>query len=163
HPSIGTKLPEIRAMASSFDDAASKKDQDQYPPVHIDKPPRKGRPFSQPRRLMLPAWTAKTLAKQLLAPPPPASAANPRASPPHPIDKPPRKRRPFSQPRRLMLPAATAKPLAKQLLAPPQPASEAHPQASIPHLDAKWWRLSAYDSALVSNAEGTQVSWYKRD
>src|SRR5699024_4253800 len=69
HPSIGTKLPEIRAMASSFDDAASKKDQDQYPPVHIDKPPRKGRPFSQPRRLMLPAWTAKTLAKQLLAPP----------------------------------------------------------------------------------------------
>ncbi len=113
HPSIGTKLPEIRAMASSFDDAASKKDQDQYPPVHIDKPPRKGRPFSQPRRLMLPAWTAKTLAKQLLA--------------------------------------------------PPQPASEANPQASIPHLDAKWWRLSAYDSALVSNAEGTQVSWYKRD
>ena len=63
HPSIGTKLPEIRAMASSFDDAAAKKDQDQFPPVHIDKPPRKGRPFSQPRRLMLPAWTAKTLAK----------------------------------------------------------------------------------------------------
>ena len=113
HPSIGTKLPEIRAMASSFDDAAAKKDQDQFPPVHIDKPPRKGRPFSQPRRLMLPAWTAKTLAKQLFA--------------------------------------------------PPEPTSETNPQAAVPHLDAKWWRLSAYDSALVSNAEGTQVSWYKRD
>ncbi|MGO1422630.1 MAG: glycosyltransferase, partial [Brachybacterium sp.] len=40
---------------------------------------------------------------------------------------------------------------------------EENPQAAIPHLDAKWWRLSAYDSALVSNAEGTQVSWYKRN
>src|SRR5699024_5501383 len=113
HPSIGTKLPEIRAMASSFDDAAAKKDQDQFPPVHIDKPPRKGRPFSQPRRLMLPAWTAKTLAKQLFA--------------------------------------------------PPEPPSETNPQAAVPHLDAKSWRLSAYDSALVSKAEGTQVSWYKWD
>ncbi|ASK64935.1 glycosyl transferase [Brachybacterium avium] len=113
HPSIGTKLPEIRAMASAFDDAAMKKDPDLYPPIHVDKPPRKGRPFSEPRRLLLPAWTAKTLAKQLLA--------------------------------------------------PPKPRAEENPQAAIPHLDAKWWRLSAYDSALVSNAEGTQVSWYKRD
>src|SRR5699024_7020551 len=82
----------------------------------------------------------------------------------HPsIGKPPRKGRPFSQPRRLMLPAWTAKTLAKQLFAPPEPTSETNPQAAVPHLDAKWWRLSAYDSALVSNAEGTQVSWYKRD
>ena len=113
HPSIGTKLPEIRAMAASFDDAVAKKDPDLYPPVHVDKPPRKGRPFTEPRRLMLPVWTAKTLAKQLLA--------------------------------------------------PPRARAEENPQAAIAHLDAKWWRLSAYDSALVSNAEGTQVSWYKRD
>lgn len=113
HPMLGTKLPEIRAMAAQFDDASAKKDQDQYPPVHIDKPPRRGRPFSQPRRLMLPAWTAKTLVKQLV--------------------KPTRSR------------------------------AEENPQAAIPHLDATWWRLSAYDSALVSNAEGTQVAWYKRD
>src|SRR5699024_12139112 len=51
----------------------------------------------------------------------------------------------------------------KQLFAPPEPTSETNPQAAFPHLDAKWWRPSAYDSALVSNAEGTQVSWYKRD
>ncbi len=113
HPSIGTKLPEIRAMASDFADASAKKDQDSYPPVHVEKPPRKGRPFTQPRRFMLPVWTAKTLAKQLLKPTSPRAAEN--------------------------------------------------PQAVVPHLDAKWWRLSAYDSALVSNAEGTQVSWYKRD
>ncbi|MGO1285415.1 MAG: glycosyltransferase [Brachybacterium sp.] len=113
HPAIGTKLPEIRAMAADFADASAKKDQDQYPPVHMDKPPRKGRGFSQPHRLMLPVWTAKTLAKQLLKPTRPRAAEN--------------------------------------------------PQTVIPHLDAKWWRLSAYDSALVSNAEGTQVSWYRRD
>ena len=113
HPSIGTKLPEIRAMAASFDDAAAKKDPELYPPIHVDKPPRKGRPFSEPHRLLLPAWTAKTLVKQLVTSPKQRAAEN--------------------------------------------------PQATIPHLDAKWWRLSAYDSALVSNAEGTQVSWYKRD
>src|SRR5699024_9642638 len=55
------------------------------------------------------------------------------------------------------------KTLVKQLIAPPRPRAEKNPQAAVPHLDAKWWRLSAYDSALVSNAEGTQVSWYKRD
>ncbi|MDN5821643.1 MAG: glycosyltransferase family 2 protein, partial [Brachybacterium sp.] len=113
HPSIGTKLPEIRGMAAEFDDAVSRKDQDLYPRVHIDRPPRKGRPFTEPHRLMLPVWTVKVLVKQLLKP--------------------------------------TA------------PRADENPQAAIPHLDAKWWRLSAYDSALVSNAEGTQVSWYKRD
>jgi galactofuranosylgalactofuranosylrhamnosyl-N-acetylglucosaminyl-diphospho-decaprenol beta-1,5/1,6-galactofuranosyltransferase len=113
HPVIGTKLPEIRGMASAFDDASAKKDPDQYPPVWQEKPPRKGRGFSQPARFLLPAWTAKTLVKQLVK--------------------------------------------------PPRPKAKEHPQATIAHLDAKWWRLSAYDSALVSNAEGTQVSWYKRD
>ncbi|MEE1616890.1 glycosyltransferase [Brachybacterium sp. J153] len=113
HPSIGTKLPEIRGMAKAFADAVTKKDQDHFPAVHVDKPPRKGRPFTQPHRLMLPLWTAKTLVKQVAL--------------------------------------------------PPKPRAEENPQATIPHLDAKWWRLSAYDSALVSNAEGTQIAWYKRD
>src|SRR5699024_7889115 len=113
HPSTGTKLRQIRGMAAGFDDAVAKKGLDVYSPVHIDKPSRKCRPCSQPHRLMLPVWTAKSLAKQLLKPTQPRSAEN--------------------------------------------------PQTVIPHLDAKWWRLSAYDSALVSNAEGTQVAWYKRD
>ena len=37
-----------------------------------------------------------------------------------------------------------------------------HPQALIAHQDAKWWTLSHYDSAVVSNAEGTKVAWYQR-
>jgi len=112
HEEIGTKLPAIRGMAKDFDDAVARKDADQYPEIHVDKPPRKGRPFTEPRRALLPLWTAKTLVKQLVAPTQERAAEN--------------------------------------------------PQAAIPHQDARWWRLAHYDSALVSNAEGTQVSWYKR-
>ncbi|MCC9173123.1 glycosyltransferase [Arthrobacter sp. zg-Y179] len=38
-----------------------------------------------------------------------------------------------------------------------------HPEAVVPAMDARWWRLSQLDSALVSSADGTGASWYKRD
>jgi galactofuranosylgalactofuranosylrhamnosyl-N-acetylglucosaminyl-diphospho-decaprenol beta-1,5/1,6-galactofuranosyltransferase len=38
-----------------------------------------------------------------------------------------------------------------------------HPEATVPHIDSKWWRLSQLDSALVSSADGSATSWYKRD
>jgi galactofuranosylgalactofuranosylrhamnosyl-N-acetylglucosaminyl-diphospho-decaprenol beta-1,5/1,6-galactofuranosyltransferase len=38
-----------------------------------------------------------------------------------------------------------------------------NPEANIPHIDLKWWLLSRFDSALVSSADGTEASWYKRD
>jgi galactofuranosylgalactofuranosylrhamnosyl-N-acetylglucosaminyl-diphospho-decaprenol beta-1,5/1,6-galactofuranosyltransferase len=78
------------------------------------------------------------------------------------ITKPPRKGRGFAPPRRSRLPAWTVTALARQLLAPPTDTSRRHPQAEIAHQDAKWWTLSHYDSAVVSNAEGTQLAWYKR-
>jgi galactofuranosylgalactofuranosylrhamnosyl-N-acetylglucosaminyl-diphospho-decaprenol beta-1,5/1,6-galactofuranosyltransferase len=37
-----------------------------------------------------------------------------------------------------------------------------HPEANVPHIDLKWWLLSQFDSALVSAADGTAASWYKR-
>jgi galactofuranosylgalactofuranosylrhamnosyl-N-acetylglucosaminyl-diphospho-decaprenol beta-1,5/1,6-galactofuranosyltransferase len=37
-----------------------------------------------------------------------------------------------------------------------------HPEANIPHIDLKWWLLSQFDSALVSSADGTAASWYRR-
>ncbi|WP_319641462.1 glycosyltransferase [Brachybacterium squillarum] len=112
HDEIGTKLPELRAMAQTYDDSLTKADADQFPEVRMHKPPRKGRAFSAPRRSMLPLWTAKAMARQLIAAPPESSAA--------------------------------------------------HPQAAIAHQDAKWWTLSHYDSAVVSNAEGTKLAWYRR-
>ena len=38
-----------------------------------------------------------------------------------------------------------------------------HPEALVPAMDARWWRLSQLDSALVSSADGTGASWYQRD
>jgi galactofuranosylgalactofuranosylrhamnosyl-N-acetylglucosaminyl-diphospho-decaprenol beta-1,5/1,6-galactofuranosyltransferase len=29
-------------------------------------------------------------------------------------------------------------------------------------MDARWWRLSQLDSAIVSSADGSGASWYKR-
>lgn len=66
-------------------------------------------------------------------------------------------------PSRVMLVPWAVKTVARQLLKPVAESSAARPQAQIAHQDNKWWRMSQYDSALVSNAEGTGVSWYKRD
>ena len=38
-----------------------------------------------------------------------------------------------------------------------------NPEAIVPAMDARWWRLSQLDSALVSSADGTGASWYQRD
>jgi len=40
--------------------------------------------------------------------------------------------------------------------------SRAHPEAEIAAMDAKWWMLSQFDSAVVSTADGSGASWYKR-
>jgi galactofuranosylgalactofuranosylrhamnosyl-N-acetylglucosaminyl-diphospho-decaprenol beta-1,5/1,6-galactofuranosyltransferase len=41
--------------------------------------------------------------------------------------------------------------------------AEEHPQAAVAHMDARWWMLSQFDSALVSSADGTGMAWYRRD
>ncbi|WP_131735944.1 glycosyltransferase [Actinomadura roseirufa] len=38
-----------------------------------------------------------------------------------------------------------------------------NPQAAVAHLDQHWGMLSKFDSALVSSADGTKVTWYQRD
>lgn len=69
----------------------------------------------------------------------------------------------FRQPRvRHLIPWAASM-IAKQSVAKVEPQQEQHPQVVIPHQDNTWWRTSHYRSALVSNAEGTGVSWYRRD
>ncbi len=37
-----------------------------------------------------------------------------------------------------------------------------HPEANVAHVELNWWRLAQLDSALVSSADGTSASWYKR-
>ncbi|MCE3245114.1 MAG: glycosyl transferase [Arthrobacter sp.] len=48
-------------------------------------------------------------------------------------------------------------------LRPVDPAASEHPEAVVPAADARWWRLSHLDSALVSASDGTGASWYRRD
>jgi galactofuranosylgalactofuranosylrhamnosyl-N-acetylglucosaminyl-diphospho-decaprenol beta-1,5/1,6-galactofuranosyltransferase len=45
---------------------------------------------------------------------------------------------------------------------PPRGFAQRYPEANVPHLDLKWWKLMQLDSALVSSADGTVASWYKR-
>jgi galactofuranosylgalactofuranosylrhamnosyl-N-acetylglucosaminyl-diphospho-decaprenol beta-1,5/1,6-galactofuranosyltransferase len=37
------------------------------------------------------------------------------------------------------------------------------PQAHLPFSDAKWWVVPGYDSVLITNAEGSGVTWHRRD
>ncbi|HWG94672.1 MAG TPA: glycosyltransferase [Mycobacteriales bacterium] len=46
---------------------------------------------------------------------------------------------------------------------PVKPEAEERPEAAVPAMDAKWWRLSQLDSAVVSTTDGTAASWYRRD
>ena len=85
------------------------------------------------------------------------------AYPPPRRKKPPRKGRDSSAP---VGPVGKLKTVARGALkqiVPPSELSKKFPQTTVPHLDLKWWKLMQYDSALVSSADGTSVSWYKRD
>ena len=77
--------------------------------------------------------------------------------------KPPRRDTEPGQPK--SVPAAlktAAVGIVRQAL-PVRPEAEEHPQAAVPAMDAKWWRLSQLDSAVVSTADGMSASWYRRD
>ncbi|MEV7637509.1 glycosyltransferase [Pseudarthrobacter enclensis] len=61
------------------------------------------------------------------------------------------------------LPSWAAKTVLRQVFRKPDLQSLERPQAHLAHRENKWWTLSRYDSVLVSNAEGTGVSWLRRN
>lgn len=75
--------------------------------------------------------------------------------------KPLRTRR-LSAPHGLKILTSTASALARHLAVSPREEAEEHPQVHLPYQDARWWRLTRYDSALVSASDGTGYTWYKR-
>jgi galactofuranosylgalactofuranosylrhamnosyl-N-acetylglucosaminyl-diphospho-decaprenol beta-1,5/1,6-galactofuranosyltransferase len=77
--------------------------------------------------------------------------------------KPPRKGKEPTAPRGKAGRLKTVAVGAVRQLRPVRELSKQHPEASIPHVDLKWWLLAQFDSALVSSADGTAASWYKRD
>ncbi|PUA81943.1 glycosyltransferase [Nocardioides currus] len=44
-----------------------------------------------------------------------------------------------------------------------RPTSKSNPEAEIPAMDAKWYRIARYDSAVVSMPDGTSAALYERD
>lgn len=45
----------------------------------------------------------------------------------------------------------------------PRELSRSHPEVEVRAMDAKWWRLASYDSAVVSMNDGTSAALYQRD
>ena len=45
----------------------------------------------------------------------------------------------------------------------PRELSRAFPEAEVPAMDAKWYRLSRYDSAIVSMPDGNSAALYQRE
>ncbi len=77
--------------------------------------------------------------------------------------KPPRRGRELEVPKnRLAILASAASGIVKQMRGVDSLA-ESNPQVDVAHMDARWWLLSQFDSALVSSADGTGSAWYRRD
>jgi galactofuranosylgalactofuranosylrhamnosyl-N-acetylglucosaminyl-diphospho-decaprenol beta-1,5/1,6-galactofuranosyltransferase len=89
--------------------------------------------------------------------------ADPDAFPPLRRKKPPRKGRDVVEiPSRLsQLVTAGLAPI--RHLKPPRPMAKEHPEAEVRAMDAKWYRLAGYDSAVVSMNDGTSAAFYQRD
>ncbi|ALE92686.1 glycosyl transferase [Arthrobacter alpinus] len=75
----------------------------------------------------------------------------------------PRRGKSLRPPSYVTLAPWAARNVLRQLVKPVNDVNQEHPEAFLAHQDNKWWRISQFDSALVSKADGTSVSWYKRD
>ncbi|CEA08646.1 Galactofuranosyl transferase GlfT2 [Arthrobacter saudimassiliensis] len=89
--------------------------------------------------------------------------ADPEAFPRPGIRRPPRHGQGFKAPSYVSLVPWAAKTIARQLVKPVAKSSLERPEAQVAHIDNRWWRMSQYDSAVVTNADGTASSWYRRD
>jgi galactofuranosylgalactofuranosylrhamnosyl-N-acetylglucosaminyl-diphospho-decaprenol beta-1,5/1,6-galactofuranosyltransferase len=83
--------------------------------------------------------------------------------PPVRREKPPRKGRSDSEvpSRRAQLMTAGLAPLRQ--LRPRRKLADRYPETELPAMDAKWYRLARYDSAIVSMNDGTSAALYRRD
>ncbi|QDW31471.1 glycosyltransferase family 2 protein [Arthrobacter sp. KBS0702] len=76
--------------------------------------------------------------------------------------KPPRRGKKPKAPKSILTALATAATAGIRQVQGVRPGALEHPEALVPAMDARWWRLSQLDSAIVSSADGSGASWYKR-
>ena len=77
--------------------------------------------------------------------------------------KPPKRGKDPTEPRGVLGKVTTAAVGAAKQLRQVNPMSEQRPEVSIASMDSRWWLLSQFDSAVVTTADGSGASWYKRD
>jgi galactofuranosylgalactofuranosylrhamnosyl-N-acetylglucosaminyl-diphospho-decaprenol beta-1,5/1,6-galactofuranosyltransferase len=113
HPSISTRLADVRAIRAGFPDAQAKPHSDSFPQVRLAKPPRRGGRDEGVRETQLTQIKLAAIGGL-------------------------RQFRPVRQ-------------LATK-----------HPEVRLAAAEARWYALSARDSAIVSTTDGTGASWYRR-
>ncbi len=83
--------------------------------------------------------------------------------PPVRRDKPPRKGRDISEVPSRLSRLITAGLAPVRHLKSARELSRSHPEVEVRAMDAKWYRLAAFDSAIVSMNDGTSAALYRRD
>ena len=91
------------------------------------------------------------------------TAVDPDAFPPVKREKPPKRGKEPTEPRGTLGQVITAGLSAVRQARPARKLSRKHPEARLPAMDARWWMLAQFDSAVVSTTDGTMASWYHRD
>jgi galactofuranosylgalactofuranosylrhamnosyl-N-acetylglucosaminyl-diphospho-decaprenol beta-1,5/1,6-galactofuranosyltransferase len=76
--------------------------------------------------------------------------------------KPPKRGKKPAAPKSILGSLATAASAGVRAIQAVRPGALENPEAVVPAMDARWWRLSQLDSAIVSSADGSGASWYKR-
>ncbi|MGZ4475552.1 MAG: glycosyltransferase [Nocardioides sp.] len=87
--------------------------------------------------------------------------AEPDDLPPVRVEKPTKKDLTDVPSRKAQIISAGLAPLRQ--LRKPRALSQTNPEVVVPALDAKWYRLASYDSAVVSMNDGTAAALYRRD
>ena len=77
--------------------------------------------------------------------------------------KPPRRGKEPTAPKTKVAKVKTLVTGAVRQVMPVRSLAKERPEANVAHIDLKWWLLAQFDSALVSSADGSAASWYKRD
>lgn len=77
--------------------------------------------------------------------------------------KKPQRRREAKPPSTPALLPWTVSTIVRQVVLPPRPLSKEYPEAAVANADSKWYWMPRFDSAVVTNADGTGASVHRRD
>ncbi|HET8717712.1 MAG TPA: glycosyltransferase [Nocardioidaceae bacterium] len=91
------------------------------------------------------------------------TVVDPDAFPPVKREKPPKRGKEPTEPKGTVGQMVTAGLSAVRQFRPTRKLSRKHPEARLAAMDARWWMLAQFDSAVVSTTDGTMASFYHRD